>query len=126
MQSIALGSSSSVEVITGFTATNQTIDAVAAPPGWHVIGSFYMPSPTNVVLEMLGLVSAITNALTARLFCVDTALPVSGSITATIASMIDTRVVSGSFFLTGGRTYQMQAQVIGASGFGLIRSATIS
>ncbi len=124
-QAISLTEKATVEIIAAYTATNQAFPAVAAAPGWYVVGSFFMPKASPARLECEGLVSAVANVLTMRLVDVLTGIPVGGSTTEGISAMVDTRKLSGSFELAGGKTYQMQAQIIGPSGFGVVRAASL-
>lgn len=115
-----------VEVISAYSAANQMIPAVTATPGWFVIGSFFMPKSAPVKLELIGVVSAGGLVMRARLFDLSTATPVSGTTTPNITSIVpDERQVSGAVDLTGGRSYQIQVEVIGAvaDSFGVVRNA---
>ncbi len=126
MRSIGLTGGTEVEIITAYTATNQPVDAVVAGPAWVVIGAFYMPMGGQVQLEAIGLVSLGTVALTLKLFDVTAADDVSGSLTAQISSLLDSRAVSGSFNVVGGRVYQIQAQAIGPlPEFAIVHSAQL-
>ncbi len=126
MRTVAVTGGNLVAILSTFTATNQQLDAVDTPPAWYVIGAFYLPlGPVTVQVEAVGLISDDGSELKVRLFDVEEAAPIEGSETEVIDAMIDERVVSGSFELEGGRVYQMQAQCIGSSGFGIIRSAQL-
>lgn len=117
-----------VEVLSAYAATNQTVAAVAATPGWNVIGAFFMPGTALVRLDLFGSVSDAALSMRARLFDLSTAQPVSGS-TVTITSLTDVRKLSAQFSLTGNRTYQIQLEVTGGSGgafFGSAKSASIT
>lgn len=124
MQTIPIGTNAIVEVISAYAATNQELPAVFPPPSWVIIGGFYMPATADVKLELVGSVSIVgTLALQVRLFDVDGAVVVGGSITPNIVGTTDVRVISGAFRLPGKKVYQVQAQCIGTSGFGIVRSS---
>jgi len=128
MQTIGLTTSTQVEVISAYTATNQTISAVAAEPGWYVIGAFFLSIDVeDAQLEAIGAVSDPSLVMNVRLFDMTDGEPVSGA-QVSLSSMLDTRVLSGLFSLSGQRTYQMQAETIGGSGgtlFGTLKAATL-
>jgi hypothetical protein len=125
MQTVPVSTGAEVEIISAYCAAMQVISAVTPGPGWTVIGAFYMPTGATVKLEGIGLVSVITNNLTFRLYDVALAAAVSGSTTDANISTSDVRRLSGAFDLAGGKVYQMQAQVIGPSGNGTVRSASL-
>jgi hypothetical protein len=121
--SIATTNATTVMVISAYAASNQQLPAVASPPSWVVIGGFYMPMTETTRLEAVGSVAGGATGLSVRFFDVADAVPVDGSLTETIASAVDVRALSGAFELVGGKVYQVQAQCIGPSGFGIIRTA---
>lgn len=125
MQTIGLGQNTQVEIISAYAATNQQLDAVAVAPAWAPIGGFYMPATARVQLELIGLVSDTDNVISVQLFDVAAAEYVSGSETLALSADVTSRSVSGAFELAGGRVYEMHAQVIGPSGFGIVRSAQL-
>jgi hypothetical protein len=127
MQTIGLGTSTVVEIISVYAASNQVVPAVADPPAWRVVGAFYMPATAPVKLEVIGAVTVAGIEMTMRIFDVTAAAPVSGSTTPVIDGIVDERQISGAFELPGGKIYQMQAQVIGPDPDtkGFIRSATL-
>lgn len=124
MQSIATTTGARVEVISAYAATNQTVDAVDEVSAWNVIGSFYLPLTTSARVELVGLVSGAPLVLSMRLFDLTAAAPVSGT-TVAVDGTAEERAVSGTVQLQGGRIYQFQAEVLGASGFGVVKNATL-
>lgn len=124
MQSIGVTDSAVVEIISAYAANNQLLAAVASPPAWYVVGAFFLPASAEVKLEAIGAVSTDGNVMTLRLFDMKDIEPLTGSLVQ-IDTVADARVVSGRFDVIGGRLYQIQAQVIGASGFGVMRTATL-
>ncbi len=126
MQTIPVTDAPVVEIISAYAASNQQLPAVEEPPAWVIIGGFYMPRTATIRLEVIGVVSDGSVALTVRLFDVAGAAPVTGSTTAPIDGTTDERQLSGAFELTGGKVYQVQAQCIGGEDeFGIIRTATL-
>lgn len=124
-QTIGLTTENQVEVISAYTATNQQLRSVATTPGWYVVGSFYLPISSPARLEAIGLVSAAGITLRVRLFDLVACAPVDNSTVEIVAMKIDTRVVSESIDLIGKRLYQIQAEVVGAEGFGVVAAATL-
>lgn len=112
--------------IATITSTTPVL-AVLTEPGWQVIGSFSPDADGDANLSAIGSVSSSLLVMTARLYCVEPGSvgEVTGS-RATIASTVDTRASSARFTLSGGRLYQVQAQVVGSVGddyFGILRAA---
>lgn len=127
MQGLALTTEQIIEILSMYATAEQTLDAVAATPGWNVIGAFPMPATAKVRLDVLGLVSDASLQLRARFYCVtDGAVgPVSGS-EAVLTDQSDERAYSGVVELVANRTYQIQAEVTGNAGtnyFGTVRRA---
>jgi hypothetical protein len=122
MQGFALSSSPELEVLSAYSAPQDEIPAVAASPGWHVVGAFFLEGAATLKLELIGSVSDSALAMRARLFDLATNQPVSG-ILPTIVSETDVRVLSAAVELAGNRTFQIQVEVTGGSGFGVVRSA---
>jgi hypothetical protein len=130
MQGFALTLEQIIEIISVYATAEQYIDAVAATPGWVVIGGFTMPATADIQTDVLGSVSDEDLALRVRLYCVTAGAVgvVSGS-EAQLSTTEDSRATSGKFTLTGGRTYQFQAEVTGDTGagfFGVVRRATLN
>lgn len=122
---IGLSTVSDVQVISAYAATNQQIDAVTPGPGWFIIGAFQLPAAVpEARLEAIGSVSLDGNLLNVRLFDVTAFEPVNGA-AVQITALLDERKASGFFPLLAGRVYQMQAEVIGPSGFGSVKNATL-
>lgn len=124
MRTIALTTTVQAEVISTFAAPASQIDAVAEEPGWYVVGSFFLPVTATAKLEAIGSVSEEGLVMSVRLFDVEDAAPVD-STTVEISSNETTRATSSAVELTGGRQYQVHAQVIGESGFGNFQTATL-
>jgi len=131
MQGFALTQEQIIEVLSVYATAEQYLDAVAATPGWYVIGAFTMPATAELRVDMIGAVSDdALLTLRARLYCVTPGAigPVSGS-EASLNTEADSQAFSGVVSLTGGRTYQFQAEVTGGAGvnlFGTVRRATLA
>lgn len=127
MQTLALTTQQTIEVISLYSSSGQSILGVAAAPGWTVIGAFPMSATASVRLDVIGSVSDVSLTMTVQMYCVSLGFAgvVSGS-QVQVTSLIDAEVFSGLFTLTGGRLYQVQAQVVGNAGdsfFGMVRRA---
>jgi hypothetical protein len=127
MQGFALTQEQIIEVLSVYATAERQIDAVAATPGWNVIGAFFMPATAVIRVDLLGSVSHASLTLRVRLYCVSPGSVgvVSGS-EASLNSLTDVQVFSGNVELTGKRNYQFQAEVTGSSGidrFGIVRRA---
>lgn len=120
LASLSGGSSSSPGVA-------RSLFAVAATPGWEVIGAFTPASTASAPLDVIGAVSDASLTLRVRLYCVTAgSVGVVADSTVSITSTVDLAASSASLALTGGRTYQYQAEVTGNAGaayFGTVRSA---
>lgn len=124
-QTIGLTPEPQIEIISCYAATNQQIEAVSATPGWFVVGAFYLNVSVDTGrLQIIGAVSDTDNDLNARLFDLTTGQVVANS-AVKIEEMIDTVDHSGVVSLVGGHLYQIQAEVIGPSGFGVLKTATL-
>lgn len=127
MQGLALTTEQIVEILSAYAAPAQTIEAVAATPGWTVIGAFSMPVTFDIQLAAIGSVSDAALTLRVRLYCVTPGfVGAVGGASLLITSTTDVRAESGVFTLTGGRVYQFQAECTGAAGdglFGVVQSA---
>jgi hypothetical protein len=127
MEGIGLTMTDQIEIISAYTATNQTIAAVAAEPGWLVVGAFNLPIGSAARLQIIGEVSDPSLVMNVRLFDMTAVAPVSGS-NASLATTVDSTATSGVITLMGGREYQIQAEVVGNAGaayFGSMKSATL-
>lgn len=129
MQGLALTQEQIIEILSVYATAEQYIDAVAATPGWYVIGAFTMPASAEILVDVLGSVSHASLALKVRLYDITPGSvgEVSGS-TAQITSLTDVQAYSGRIELTGKHVYQFQAEVTGAAGpayFGVVRRATL-
>lgn len=127
LSGLALTTQQILEIISMYSSAQESIIAVAAEPGWNVIGAFPMPTTANVLLDVIGSVSDSSLTMTTRVYCVTPGFvgEVSGS-RVQLSSTIDTEVFSAQFALTGSRLYQVQAEVVGAAGddfFGMLRRA---
>lgn len=126
MRTIALTSGQTVEIISSFAATNKSIPAVSASPGWHVVGSFRVPVEAKGRLDVVGIVSSGSLTMRVRLFDLTTAGVVAGSLSELASATVDTYARSGTFVIPGGRLYQVQAEVTGGAGFGVLKSAQLN
>jgi hypothetical protein len=128
MQTLGLTTEQFIEVISLYSAPQTPIAAVAAEPGWFVIGGFFMPASATIRLDLIGSVSDDSLTLSTRLYCVtDGFAGVVGGSLVSLATVVDTRQLSSAFTLEGGRLYQVQAQVVGDAGddfFGYVRRLT--
>lgn len=129
MQGFKLTDEQVIEILSVYATAEQTLDAVAATPGWNVIGAFTMPATAKLRLDVLGLVSDVALQLRSRLYDVTAGSvgAVSGS-EAIITSTTDAQAFSGVVTLTALHTYQIQTEVTGALGgtyFGTVRLATL-
>ena len=114
-------------IASNYAASAGSIPAVAAAPGWNVIGTFPVTKTRPVSLDVIGSVSDLSLTMTAQFYCVTPGSVgvVTGS-TATIASLTDVETASGSAVLQSGRLYQIQEQIVGNAGdsyFGNVRRA---
>lgn len=127
MQGFALTTEQIIEIISAYSAPEREVDAVAATPGWNVIGAFPMPATAKLRLDVIGSVSHASLTLRCRLYCVTPGAVgvVSGS-EVVITSQSDVEAFSGVVDLVGQRLYQIQCEVTGAAGtglFGVVRRA---
>lgn len=118
-----------IEVLSVYATAEQQIAAVAASPGWHVLGTFTMPASAPLITDVFASVTDASLVCRVRLYDITPGSvgEVSGSRAETNATQ-DTQVFSGVITLTGGHIYQWQAEVVGASGdafFGVVRRATL-
>jgi hypothetical protein len=123
MEGLKLGPDELLEVISTFSATEQAVPAVAASPGWFVVGAFRMRVTMRIVLSAIVSVSSTALTLRGRLFDMTAAAPVP--IFLSTASMVDAYVQSGPAELTGGHIFQMQVEVVGGDGevfFGSVKN----
>lgn len=127
LSGLALTTEQTIEILSLYSSSAQSILAVAAEPGWNVIGAFPMPTTADIRLDVIGSVSDPSLAMNARMYCVSPGFVgiVSGS-SVQLTSVVDVEVFSGQFTLVGGLLYQVQAEVVGNAGdsyFGLVRRA---
>jgi hypothetical protein len=130
MQGLALTTEQIIEILSVYATAEQYLEAVAATPGWNVIGAFTMPASASVRVDCLGSVSDASLTLRVRVYDITTGSVgvVSGS-TAQTSSTTDAQAFSGTFDLVGGHAYQFQAEVTGGVGdgfFGVVRRATLN
>lgn len=133
-QGFALTNASSIEVVAAYAAPQTTVPAVAATPGWQVLGAFYLPKSCSARLDALMVVSDDSLTCRVRLYDVtaDTSLSAAARVIAggvSTSSTTITRQLGGVVALKAGHTYQIQAEVIGDSGdtyFGVVPTATIT
>lgn len=130
MQGFALTLDQIIEILSVYATPEVYLEAVATTPGWTVIGGFPMPATADLRVDLMGSVSEAGLTLRVRLYCVtpgDVGV-VSGSEVA-LTSLTDVQAFSGVVTLQGGRAYQFQMEVTGASGankFGVTRRATLA
>ena len=127
MQGLELTTEQIIEILSVYATAEQYLEAVAATPGWNVIGAFTMPASAELRVDMIGSVSDAGLALRVRLYDITAGSvgAVSGS-TAQLNSTTDTQAYSGVVELVGGHKYQFQAEVTGLAGsayFGVVRRA---
>lgn len=126
-QGFAVESATSVEIVAAWTTPATVVSAVAASPGWRVIGEYYLPKSCAARLDVVHLVSAV--GLTSRVRLWDT---LDGAVPGSVetGAVVPTRSLGGMVQLTGGRTYQIQAECTGAAPaydkFSAVLAATIS
>lgn len=126
-QGFAVESATSVEIVAAWTTPATVVSAVAASPGWRVIGEYYLPKSCAARLDVVHLVSAVGLTSRVRLWDTHDGSAVPGAVET--GAVVPTRSLGGMAQLTGGRTYQIQAECTGASGetkFSRILTATIS
>jgi hypothetical protein len=117
LSSLALTLQQTIEILSLYATSNEPILAVAADPGWNVIGGFPMPTTADILLDLFGSVSDPSLTMIGRLYCVTPGFvgEVSGS-RVQLTSTIDTEEFSSQFTLPGNMLYQVQVEVIGNSG----------
>ncbi len=130
MQGFALTQEQIIEILSVYATAERVIDAVAATPGWNVIGAFSMPATADLHIDVIGSVSDAALTLRVRLFDITPGSigPVSGS-EASTTSRTDVQFMGGAITLTGGRRYQFQAEVTGGASsslYGVVRRATLA
>lgn len=130
MQGFALTTEQIIEILSVYSTPEREIEAVAATPGWNVIGAFVMPASADILVDIMGSVSVDSLTLRVRLYDITPGSigVVSGSI-AQLNSETDVQAYSGRITLQGGHKYQFQAEVTGGSGdgfFGVLRRAQLA
>lgn len=130
MQGFALTQEQIIEILSVYATAERVIDAVAATPGWNVIGAFLMPATADLHIDVIGSVSNAALTLRVRLFDITPGSigPVSGS-EASATATTDVPFTGGAIALTGGHRYQFQAEVTGgvsSSLYGVVRRATLA
>lgn len=127
MEGYALTQATQFEVVSAYASARTQVPAVAESPGWHTIGAFWLPLDGLARLDVIGAVSESGLALRVRLFDLATGAPVPGE--AVVSATATTRALGPTAQLTGQRTYQIQAECVGAVGsarFATIDTATVS
>lgn len=113
------GSGSGSSVASAFGPSGQElVQAVAATPGWTVIGAFFFTGVfTSAVLESILLVSKPTLTGRVRLFDLTAGIPVPGSTLTGTSSTIEVRRTSVNLIasMPQNRIYQFQAEATGGS-----------
>lgn len=103
-----------VELSADIFVGKSTIEAVAASPGWHVLGEYRVPKTTPALLYAILCVSASGLTARVRFWCVDDAVALDSPVVST--SLAPAYVTSGEINLEGGKRYQIQAECTGAEG----------
>jgi hypothetical protein len=129
-EGFALEAASSIEVIAAYSAAPATIQSVAATPGWHVVGEFYLPKSCDARLDVILSVSDSSLVARARLYDLGATPPaaVSGTVVST-SSETPSRLLSGVVTLTGSRRYQIQVECTGGTAetdFAVFQTGTIT
>ena len=124
LTSLALTTQQTVEILSLYSTADRNVEAVAAAPGWNVIGAFPISASATILLDAIGSVSNSSLTMTLRLYDITPSSvgPVSGS-ALLITSTTSVHVYSAAFDIVGGHQYQVQAQVVGAAGAGLFGNA---
>lgn len=132
-QGFALEEASTIEVIAAYSAPQTQVPAVAATPGWQVLGAFWLPKTTKARLDALMMVSDATLTCRVRLYdATPGAIAAASRIVPGYASTQSTTMEQRKgpvVTLTGGHLYQIQCEVTGDTGddmFGVVPTATIS
>lgn len=128
-ESFALTEAASTQIVTAYAAPSTTIPAVAATPGWHVVGQFFLPLSCEGKLDVQACVSDASLVGRVRLYDVTAGEVVSGSLVSYAGILVVTRKLSGAVELTGQHNYQIQAECTGDSGddfFMVIQTASLS
>lgn len=132
MQGFALTTASSLEIISAYAATNTVIRAVAATPGWTVVGAFYLPKSASARIDALMMVSDASLTCRVRLYDATAGAIAAASRVVpgyvTTQSLTAVRQLGPVVSLTGGHLYQFQAEVTGDAGdefFGMVPTATL-
>lgn len=133
-QGFALTTASSIEVVAAYAAPQTVVPAVAATPGWQVLGAFYLPKSCSARLDALAMVSHASLTCRVRLYDVtdDASLTATARVIAggvSTSSTAPVRQLGGVVSLRAGHTYQIQAEVTGNAGdtyFGVVPTATIT
>lgn len=127
MSGFAVEKVTSLEVVAAWVAPKRVVPAVASSPGWYVMGEYYLPKSTMAQLDAVGAVSHESLTLRVRLWDTTAKAVVQGGVS--ITSVAGTRIKGARVSLTGGRTYQVQAECTGGSGdtlFGVAETVTIT
>lgn len=126
-QGYGLTSVSSSEVVSAYAAGPRAVPVIQGGSIWVVIGEFFLPLSASARLEAIGCVSQAGLTANVRLFDMTTKAPIDSA--ATLTSTAPVRALSATMALTGGRTYQIQAQCVGAvdeANFALIQTAALT
>lgn len=127
LQGMAVEPATSVEVVAAWVVPKTVVSAVAAAPGWVVLGEYFLPKSTKARLESILSVSADGLTARVRLWDVTAGAALPGAVTRT--SQVPARELGGVVSLVGNRSYQVQAECVGGEGedqFAVIESAGIT
>jgi hypothetical protein len=114
-----------LEVLSVYSALEQAIPAVAATPGWYVVGAFSLRVSYDVRFQVIASVSDASLTLNARLFDMSSTPPAPVAGVLSLQDLVDAVRTSQVVSLTGGHLYQMQVEVVGDAGedfFGSLKS----
>jgi hypothetical protein len=115
------------EIVSAYAAASQSFPAVAAAPGWFVLGSFFLPKTVKTRLEFIGNLSSASISGEVKIVDSTTGLDVSGSLIA-FTLLTEVRYLSGVFEVLGQTPYSIVAQATGAAGgdkFFSVRTASL-
>ena len=118
IQGYLLETPTELEVVSAYGVLKSAVPSRNASPGWFVIGGFFLSKGViGVQHEVIGMVNHADLEMHVRLFNVNDLEVVSGSEVTIVSTTALVRALSGSFNLTGIRTYQVQAEAIGAQDY---------
>lgn len=123
-QTVGLTPNAEVQIIAAYAAPTMAIAAVAATPGWIIVGAMVLGATWPARLSLIGSVSSAALTMRARLFDMHLVEPVEGA-GVELTSLTDVRLIGGEVLLRGARVYQIHVEVIGPAGFGSFKTAEL-